>query len=258
MPIGPVARLSVADQVFDQLLRAILTGENAPGSQLSPERELAIQAGVNRQAVREALQRLRQIGLVEIIHGGGITVLDWRSSAGLALLPMLVVAHDTAVDPVVSRSIMELRAVIGADAARWCATRSPAGTAETLHGIVDRMEQLDGDYRGWGVLGYSYWDTIVAGADNVAYLLAYNTLREVAVALAGAERMAPSLLEREWRQTDLYRQLAVCIGAGESELAGQIAGRLLGVGVAAVNEWLASLPGDRPARSPALDPRGDR
>jgi len=247
MPIGPVARQSVADQVFDQLLRAILTGENEPGTQLPPERELATQAGVNRQAVREALQRLRQMGLVEIIHGGGITVLDWRTSAGLALLPMLVVAHDTAVDPVVSRSIMELRAVIGADAARWCATRSPAGTADQLHALVDQMEALEGDFSKWGLLGYSYWDAIVAGADNVAYLLAYNTLREVAVALALAERMSPALLRREWRQTDLYRQLAHAIEAGDADTSGRLAGVLLGAGVAAVNEWLTTLPADRPA-----------
>lgn len=246
MPIGPVARQSVADQVFDQLLRAILNGENPAGSQLPPERELAVQAGVNRQAVREALQRLRQMGLLEIVHGGGITVLDWRTSAGLALLPMLVVAHDTAVDPVVSRSIMELRAVIGADAARWCATRAPAGTADRLHEICDQMEALDGDYSQWGLLGYSFWDAVVAGADNVAYLLAYNTLREVAVALALAERMAPTLLEREWRQTDLYRHLASAIEAGDADVAGRIAGELLGAGVAAVNEWLANLPEDHP------------
>lgn len=245
MPIGPVARQSVADQVFDQLLRAILNGENPAGSQLPPERELATQAGVNRQAVREALQRLRQLGLLDIVHGGGITVLDWQTSAGLALLPMLVVAHETAVDPVVSRSIMELRAVIGADAARLCATRASKGTADRLHEICDQMDALGGDFSRWGLLGYSYWDAIVAGADNVAYQLAYNTLREVAVALALAERMAPSLLEQEWRQTELYRELADAIAAGEADAAGVTAGRLLGAGVAAVNEWLATLPDTR-------------
>ncbi|QYG95079.1 FadR family transcriptional regulator [Iamia sp. SCSIO 61187] len=251
MPIGPVARQTVADQVFDQLLRAILTGEDAPGTQLPPERELAVQAGVNRQAVREALQRLRQMGLVEIVHGGGITVRDWRTSAGLALLPMLVVVHDTAVDPVVSRSIMELRAVIGADAARLCARRAPGGTAAVLGAIVDEMDALDGDWSRWGLLGYSYWDAVVGGADNVAYLLAYNTLREVAVALALAERMPPGLLTTEWRQTDLYRELAAAIGAGDAETAGRIAGRLLGAGVAAVDEWLHTLPGERNGSSPA-------
>ncbi len=245
MPIGPVARQSVADQLFDQLLRAILTGESAPGTQLAPERELAVQAGVNRQAVREALQRLRQMNLVDIVHGGGITVRDWRTSAGLALLPMLVVAHDTAVDPVVSRSIMELRAVIGADAARLCATRAAPETAARLLAIAERMSDLDGDYSRWGTLGYEFWDAIVAGADNVAYLLAYNTLREVAVALALAERMAPSLLEQEWRQIDLYHQLAAAVEEGDAATAGRTAGQLLGYGVAAVNEWLATLPGGR-------------
>ena len=68
-----------------------------------------------------------------------------------------------------------------------------------------------------------------------------------AVALAVAGRMAPSLLEREWSQTHLYRDLADAIAAGEADTAGGIAGQLLGAGVAAVNDWLASLPDERPA-----------
>lgn len=242
MPIEPVARASVADQLFDQLLRSILTGEVAPGDQLPSERDLAAQAGVNRQVVREALQRLRQIGLVDIVHGGGVTVRDWRSSAGLALLPMLVVAPDTAVDPAVSRSIMELRAVIGADAAAWCARRSPPETVPHLRLIVDRMDDLDGDYTRWGTLGFEFWDGVVAGADNIAYLLAYNTLKEVAVALAAAGRMPAGLLVQEWERTDMYRALVEAIALGDADKANRLAGHLLGYGVAAVNAWLATLP----------------
>ena len=49
--------------------------------------------------MREALQRLSQAGLVEVRHGGSTTVRDFRTSAGLDLLPRLLV-RDGELDPV--------------------------------------------------------------------------------------------------------------------------------------------------------------
>jgi DNA-binding GntR family transcriptional regulator len=55
----------------------------------------------------------------------------------------------------------------------------------------------------------------------------------------------------EWSQTDLHRELAAAIGARDADGAGRLAGRLLGAGVAAVDEWLHTLAGDRRGPSPA-------
>ena len=35
-------------------------------------------------------QRLRQLGLVEIVHGGGVRVLPWRDTGGIGLLPLIL------------------------------------------------------------------------------------------------------------------------------------------------------------------------
>jgi DNA-binding FadR family transcriptional regulator len=238
MTITKVERQSVADQLFEQLLDGILSGELAPDSQLPAERELAAQAGVNRQAVREALQRLRQMDLVEIVHGGGVRVLDWKASAGLALLPVLLVREGKAIDPSVARSIMELRASIGADAARWCATRSPAGTADALHRIIDEMEAIESDPERWGAIGFEFWEAVIVGADNIGYRLAFNTLRAVAVAVAP---MLPAVLGAEWQLRDGYRAVAAAVEAGDPDAAESAAKHLLGLGVTAVNQFLEAL-----------------
>jgi DNA-binding FadR family transcriptional regulator len=237
MVVTRVARQSVADQLFDQLLDGILTGELAAGSQLPPERELSVQAGVNRQAVREALQRLRQMDLVEIVHGGGVRVHDWRSTAGLALLPVLLVREGRTIDPAVARSIMELRATIGADAARWCAERSPAGTADALRSLVDEMDAIGSDPERWGTIGFDFWQAVVVGADNIAYRLAFNTLRAVAAAVAPH---LPGVLGAEWALRDGYRAVADAIAAGDGDAAEAAGRQLLGIGVAAVNAFLGS------------------
>lgn len=57
-------QVSVADFVYSEILNAVHEGRLRPGERLN-DIELADQFGVSRTPVREALQRLREIGLVE-------------------------------------------------------------------------------------------------------------------------------------------------------------------------------------------------
>src|SRR4051812_26077838 len=98
MPLQPVARQSVSDAAFRQLEAEILSGRLAPGDALPSERSLTEVLGVNRQAVREALKRLDQAGLVEISHGGATRVRDFRTDGGLDLLPALLVDGTGRID----------------------------------------------------------------------------------------------------------------------------------------------------------------
>ena len=91
MPLQPVTRRSVPDEVFDQVLAEVVDGEIEAGEALPSERRLAEVLGVSRPAVREALQRMAQTRLVEVRQGGATTVRDFKRSAGLDLLPRLLV-----------------------------------------------------------------------------------------------------------------------------------------------------------------------
>src|SRR5687768_18491907 len=112
MALQPVARRSVPDEVFDQILDDVVSGEFAPGESLPSERRLSEVLGVSRPAVREALQRLAHAGLVEVRQGDATTVRDFRRFGGLDLLPrLLVVAGE--LDLKVARSILEARLHVG-------------------------------------------------------------------------------------------------------------------------------------------------
>lgn len=58
-------------QVEDQLRQAILSGALGIGKKLPPEAALAIEFGVSRTTVREALRSLASDGLIEKIPGAG-------------------------------------------------------------------------------------------------------------------------------------------------------------------------------------------
>lgn len=61
----PVTRATVSSQIRDQLLRRITDGTLAPGSRVPSERDLCDQFGVARTSVREAMQGLISMGIIE-------------------------------------------------------------------------------------------------------------------------------------------------------------------------------------------------
>src|SRR5947209_14944851 len=139
MRLEPVQRRSLPDAVFEQLTAEIVAGAVPPGDTLPPERALTEQLGVNRQAVREALQRMALLGLIDIHHGEPTRVRDFRSSASPELLTWLIVRPDGSIDAAVVRSVFELRATVGADAARLCAARAVPDDVAAISAVVDEM-----------------------------------------------------------------------------------------------------------------------
>jgi GntR family transcriptional repressor for pyruvate dehydrogenase complex len=215
--LEPVARASLSDAVFDQLVGQILAQRVQPGQPLPSERDLCKALGVNRGALREALKRLAQAGLIEQRHGGATMVLDYRRSAGLDLLSRLLISPTGEPDLLVARSIMEMRAALAPDIARLCALRADAELRRQLHDIIEDMraagpEQLDR----LQVLSLELWELLVTGADNIAYRLAFNTLRQTYEQIRGALVMA---LAGELRAIDECARLVAAIDARDGELA---------------------------------------
>jgi len=170
--VPPLARTQpLSDAVFGSLSATILDGGLAPGDALASERLLAEEYGVNRHAIREAMKRLQQAGLVRVSHGGATRVLDWQATGGLDLLTQVAAGGPGA--PNLIRSGLEMRLCIGADAARRCAQRAPAALISELRALTRGPAPNDGE----AADAYErVWELIVIGADNLAYRLALNSL----------------------------------------------------------------------------------
>lgn len=70
----PVRPLALKERVIRQLTRLIDEDVLKPGDQLPSERELSDELQVSRGTVREAVQFLQALGLLEIRHGSGTFV----------------------------------------------------------------------------------------------------------------------------------------------------------------------------------------
>ena len=74
MPIQTVEPQRLYRQIAEQLRQLMSSGEFTVGSRLPAERDLAIQLGVSRPSVREALIALEVEGMIEVRTGSGIYV----------------------------------------------------------------------------------------------------------------------------------------------------------------------------------------
>jgi GntR family transcriptional repressor for pyruvate dehydrogenase complex len=241
MVLKPVARRLVPDDVFDQLLAEVVDGELAAGDSLPSERRLAEVLGVSRPAVREALQRLSQARLVEVRQGGSTTVRDYRTSAGLDLLPRLLV-RDGELDPSVGRSILQARQAIAPAVAAQAAETGGPEAARALQAAVTELEQAaDSEARQHAAL--AFWDAIVDAADSIVFRLLFNSLRlayEPAIAALGP------VMEAEVDNLDDYRALTAAVTHGDRDAARAAADDLLRPATEALGRLMALLAPAKP------------
>ena len=222
MALQPVNRRSVPEDVFEQIVSDVLSGEMQPGQTLPSERRLAEVLGVSRPAVREALKRVSAAGLVEVRQGDSTTVRDFRRHAGLDLLPRLLLRAGE-LDLSVVRSILEARLHNGPKAAELAAARRRPDWAPLLDEAVRNLEaEHDPVERQRHAL--TFWDHVVDGADSIVFRLMYNTLR------ATYEPALPALaavMAAEVGRPEAYRELAGAIAAGDPVAAERAAIDLL-------------------------------
>ncbi|MGD9621482.1 MAG: FadR/GntR family transcriptional regulator [Mycolicibacterium sp.] len=222
MAMQPVHRRSVPEDVFDQIVSEVLSGEMQPGHALPSERMLAEALQVSRPAVREALKRVSAAGLVEVRQGNATTVRDFRRHAGLDLLPQLLLRGGE-LDVTVARSILEARLHNGPKVAELAAQRHRPDLPGLLEQAVCALESEDDPIERQRH-ALAFWDHVVDGADSIVFRLMYNTLR------AAYEPALPALavvMAAEVGRPQAYRAVARAIAAGDAPAAKQAAQDLL-------------------------------
>ena len=74
--LKPPPRYKLAETVAQQLLAQVRSGAYAPGARMPSERELMASLEVGRSTIREALNGLAVLGVIEIRHGQGAFVVN--------------------------------------------------------------------------------------------------------------------------------------------------------------------------------------
>lgn len=132
-PVTSGARLS--DQVAQQLAASIQQGQLGAGDKLPPESRLVEQFQVSRTVVREAISRLKSLGLVDSRQGSGVFV-----STRVRYTPLdFDAAHSGSRAAVVQ--LAEVRRGLEAEAAALAAQRRTAADLRRLKQSVTALER---------------------------------------------------------------------------------------------------------------------
>jgi phosphonate utilization transcriptional regulator len=148
---------SLANVVQQEVERAILAGEHAPGSKLI-EAALAQKMGVSRGPIREAFRMLEEAGLVRTEKNRGVFVRD---------IPM-----DEAVE------IFDLRAAMDELVGRQLAEKITTAQLKEVRALVDAMEQAvkAKDAYNYHLLNLKFHDRLVEMAGNRKLTAIYRKL----------------------------------------------------------------------------------
>lgn len=235
-----VSRTSASAAVFEQISARVLSGELAPGDDLPSERRLAEAFGVSRPAIREAIQKLAQAGLVEVRQGDSTSVRDYRRHGGPELLPYLLLhgGHEGVPDVSVALSVVEARQLVGVQVAALAAQRASAEDAARVRRAAEAMHESPDDAVELQHRALMFWDAVVDSTASIAFRLIFNSLRNAYEPLINVLATA---LEAEVSNAQAYLALADAIAANDEHSAHQHAHQLLLAGTNSLTSVLNSI-----------------
>jgi GntR family transcriptional repressor for pyruvate dehydrogenase complex len=125
----------LADTVASELEKRILEGSLKAGDRLPSERDLAVELGVSRPSLREAIQKLASKGLLTTRHGGGTHVTDRLEAHFVDPWKEMLSGH-----PRLQADLLEFRQMLESQAAHLAADRATNADIERLDAMYAMLE----------------------------------------------------------------------------------------------------------------------
>ncbi len=107
--LAPVTSITMTDQVEERLLEYLKQRNLKPGDQIPKEIELVEALGVSRSVVREAMSRLRMLGLIDVRKRRGTVMAEPDIFSGMErLLKPHFLGHDSLMQLFQIRLMLEV------------------------------------------------------------------------------------------------------------------------------------------------------
>jgi GntR family transcriptional repressor for pyruvate dehydrogenase complex len=139
MTLSPITRSKLAESVARQLLDEVRGKGLEPGTRMPSERELMTALGVGRSTIREAMNGLAMLGIIEIRHGQGAFVRD--PDAGAVVPRGIAVALARGI----TRDLFEARRLVEVEVARLAAERRTDADLAEIAGCLEEHAQAIND-----------------------------------------------------------------------------------------------------------------
>lgn len=173
MAINKISKQNISDLILKQMKEQILNDEWKSGEKLPSENELTKLFGVSRISVRQALQKLAAIGLIETRTGEGSFVK--KLSPGIAmnhLIPTLYLSSNSL------NEVLEFRKVVEGSVAELACSKASSEDIENLEKIFFNMEKYKDDLEKFTQEDFNFHITLGNITKNSIIMQLYTIIHE--------------------------------------------------------------------------------
>ncbi len=168
-----------SDEAEEFIIRSIVKGGFPVGAELPPERIFALQLGIGRPALREALQRLERDGWLTLRHGHPARVNNYWEQGNLYTLVNLVQTSERPPENLIVH-LLELRAVLAPAFIGQAVARQP----ERVVGLLVDGSALPERGEEYAVFDWMVQKRTAMMSGNPLFVLVLNSFDPVYVSLA--------------------------------------------------------------------------
>ena len=172
--LKPVRRSRVKEQVFQQLRDGIIRGSWPAGARLPSESELVATLGCSRISVREAIQMLASLGLVESRQGGGTFVRTYSGEVLLSPLLSMIALERTDI-----LHVQEYRRIVESGSVALAVTRADDADIAELERACATMRECTHDISAFARADLEFHLVMSRASKNPVLVKATSVIRDV-------------------------------------------------------------------------------
>jgi len=209
MPIQPIKRRAISEDVTRNILESIRNRELKPGDKLPSERQLAEEFQVSRVSLREGMRTLAYMNIVEIRTGDGTYVSDLKPETLVEHLEFVLSLDDSTL-----HQLLEARQFVEPQLAALAATNITDEELALLNLQLQKMRAVGDDFEQISELDVQL-HMIIAQASRNPFLIRFMaSLRH----LGHKSRQRTSQIDfvRQISQKD-HEQIVAAINAGDAD-----------------------------------------
>jgi GntR family transcriptional repressor for pyruvate dehydrogenase complex len=232
-----LGRQTLSQAVSAAVLARIRSGEFGPGDRLPTEKLLMQEYGVGRNSVREAVQALVTLGLVDVRPGRGATVIGIESDTVMDSETISVLLKEGAVD-----DLYDFRRLLEVEIASRAAVAATQRDLDEIAACIRAFESALEQGRPISELDDEFHAAVARASHNAIYA---TVLDAVSGLIANARRLSMNVSWASVRARDEHQLLYDAIAAHDPETAAAIMGTHLDSAIAAIQEGRAADAAER-------------
>ena len=167
-------KIRAGEQIFTYLKDEIQNGRISPGDKLPSENEIAEKYNVSRNTVRDAINKLAALGIVETFHGKGTFIKEIKVNDEIdSLIPQFVRESSDYL------SMMNLRIAIETQAVYLAAINSTYHDIDAIEAILLDLERHGTDLEYYSNKDMEFHNKIVECSGNKLFYSILQIVRRV-------------------------------------------------------------------------------